>query len=899
MATKTESVDFDYLEDGEFVDLTTVRKEDKEASTVKNPFFLDSTGSKLLKMGDKELFTSYKKLYVLCLKDSLIENKVPLKLADSYLPTSASFWNDLAEDLELIEAPMRLLKVNKTRMKATIVDRSYLQWFNKKGFTLDENEVVVMMFHIKSSHVKKYVSLFDGGVTFNDYFNSKILASAFDCEWYEPIKQNLLSMVSSLKESSYWKSKRNCSINMTNSFYSRRMNFNMISNEGNIKATTKTLGQDEGKSVTELIDRLSKGSKHYGGNDYMRFISKKDNHIDASNALQSKNGYKLYYIPLESSVFSYPEIRKNVTNLLESLSNSQEKMLLFAGLASSRDHWGTVFNNKRVLETMKPVFEKYPHVARYVIGYPFLMAYLEECIKKGYSTVGDRHVFDIDTASKLPFFPYVHDIDPHLSPYVPLLVSKSVLQSNLNFLGLRMLKNYKDYGIADLKTFKRNFNLMTTRTENASIFDGLDWKKVGMEVTGSCILSCAMKRSPLLELMKGDSETEKMKSFFTTYFKNDVDIMHYSKSVFDFMDAVRDTHVVVENNVKKHISADGKVQINPIKDIVVHVTSTYLETMEKIEPDFSAEHVIKNITNVDVLADFYARYVIAKTDSNKKLSKGYSREKNALYGHFYDNMKSAKEIDVYVSKTIAEDNDSDHEIYFTYNDIVPESMKVSEDKNIAVMRISENIKFKLSSVHMPYEIEIFRRKFKEPFSTVSRFHLGSVRSYYDGENVYMLPSSVGSLLSFVNIDYKYFAGKRTPLQIFAKYRSRGVGVFLNAQERSTMLEYLHISSEWKEMYEIDPKNKDSVEKVTGSLTLDSNIFKPTKFLTEFNELSDSDLFSNVKELEYVSTLEDYNKVMESKGYKYKGVDWNLFKTINDNGSVTPFSMDLVRLGLQE
>lgn len=899
MDSKTESLKFDYLEDGELVEISATRKDVGEEATLKNPFFLGPTGSALLKIEDRELFSSYKKLYVLCLKDSLEENKVPLKLSNYYLPTTATFWKDLANDLELIEAPMRLLKVKQTKMKSTFVDRSYLQWFNNKGFEFEEKEVVVMVFNIKSCHIKEYVCLFEGGVSFDDYFNSKLLASAFDCEWYEPVKQNLLSKVSSLKESSYWKSKKNCSMNMTNSFTNRRMEFNLISDEGNLKATTKTMGQEEGKSVTDLIDRLSKGPKYYGGNDYMRFISKKDDHVDATKALQSSGGYKLYYIPPDSSVLSNSEMRIKVTNLFESLTSHQEKMLLFGSLASSRDHWGTVFNNKKILETMKPVFENYPQVARYVVGYPFLMAYLEECIKKGFSSAGDRHVFDIDTASSLPFFPYVHDVDPHLSPYVPLLVSKNVLQSNLNFLGLRMLKNYKDYGIADLKTFRRNFNLLTTRTEEASIFDGLDWKKVGIEVTGSCILSCAMKRSPLLELMKGSTETEKMKSFFTTYFKNDIDVMHHSKSVFEFMDAVRDTHSVVESNLKKYMSENGKVEIKPIKDIVVHVTSKYLETMEKIDPEFSAEYVIKNISNVDVLSDFYAKYVIAKTDSNKKLSKGHPREKNLLYSHFYDNLKSVKEIDVYVSKTISEDNDSDHEIYFTYNDIVPDAMKIPEAENEPVIRISENIKFKFFSVHMPYEIEIFRRKFKEPFSSVSRFHLGSVRSYYNGENVYMLPSSIGSMLSFVNIDYKYFAGKRTPFQIFAKYRSRGVGVFLNAQERSTMLEYLNISDEWKEMYKINLKNKDTVEKVTGSLTLDSDIFKPTKFLGEFSGLSEEDLFNNVKEIEYVTTLEDYNDFMKSKGCVYKGIDWTQFKTINDRGSVAPFSMDLVRLGVQE
>ena len=90
-----------------------------------------------------------------------------------------------------------------------------------------------------------------------------------------------------------------------------------------------------------------------------------------------------------------------------------------------------------------------------------------------------------------------------------------------------------------------------------------------------------------------------------------------------------------------------------------------------------------------------------------------------------------------------------------------------------------NTKYNITSAFINHDIEIFRNKNSDPFSLISKFHLNCVRGYYDGTTVKLLPSCVSALKTLVNMDFKYFAGKRNPYQIINKYRMRGFGTILN------------------------------------------------------------------------------------------------------------------------
>ena len=133
-----------------------------------------------------------------------------------------------------------------------------------------------------------------------------------------------------------------------------------------------------------------------------------------------------------------------------------------------------------------------------------------------------------------------------------------------------------------------------------------------------------------------------------------------------------------------------------------------------------------------------------------------------------------------------------------------------------MFKVNEGLKYKVESPFLNHALEIFQIKYQEFFSCVSRFHLPCVRGYYNGDNVYLLPSCVSAHMTFVNMDYKYFAGSKDPIEIINKYRTRGFGTILNDTEKIHLVEYSSSINSWKNLYDLNIKNQDSVNNVFGN-----------------------------------------------------------------------------------
>ena len=88
-------------------------------------------------------------------------------------------------------------------------------------------------------------------------------------------------------------------------------------------------------------------------------------------------------------------------------------------------------------------------------------------------------------------------------------------------------------------------------------------------------------------------------------------------------------------------------------------------------------------------------------------------------------------------------------------------------------------------------------------STVANFHMPCVRAYYNGDNVYMTPSFISAHMTFMNIDYKYFAGSKDPINIINKYRMRGFGCWLNKNELNTCIKYIYEVPFWNNLFNIN------------------------------------------------------------------------------------------------
>lgn len=856
----------------------------QESDKVVNPFFVSLKGGPVTYMKNKDIY-AYKRCLLLCRQDKYHDfnfSSLP-QLANKVMTTDQFL--KLGEYLILIEGNLRIVKNQNHRKQSIIVDRYMLTHFNHNNLTLESNEIVVPLFEqTMSTCVKLYMPMYTYQYTITDVLKMKML-----CEYYNCGSQNVHvskrfhDMFKLLEDTDYWTNDYNCKLNMTEAFTGRT--FQHKDAHKNIKASVvvRQSAVKDTKARAVIQNILSPNNNGNISNYNLPFQIKTD-FTDASSAVKKANSdYKLYKI---SGII--PSITKEqVSELFQMTTDQKERYDLFNAFLLSKTHCHLVVNNLQVLECMNSLITKLAPVYRYVFGYAWLTMYMEECIKKTRTTTDDRYVFDINTANKLPFFPYCHE-DPHLNPYFTLLVDKKTLDASNNCHGVPMIKGYDNYGIDTLDGFRKKFNIFTTGREEMSIFDGLEtetdsnkWKHFA--VGGSLIPSCAEKRNPLIEqLVKPEqSYKEQWSRFFTEYHNDsDIDLMCNKKSVFGFMDEVGKLKELVTSNLNEIVGRDisDTVRIEPIKSLLIVVNAKYVE---ECMPDYDYDYVIENINSNEIKEVLYEKYTKSKFASNRKLRSNKSLNTNELYESFFK-VSSVDEMNVILVDNdnyynVQYDSDSDYCIYL--NDVRGSDNKVSDKENIMLLRISENIKFKIKSEHLLHSIEVFRTKYEEFFSCVSRFHLPCVRGYYDGGNVYLLPSCVTALMTHINIDYKYFAGIRDPIDIINKYRMRGIGTIINTQEKTHMLNYNSNVSSLQSMFGLSGSKSANCSKHFGSKNIGDNIYKPGRFIEGYPD----DIYNNPNYSYVTSAFEMYDT------NTFDGaLNFMKFKTIGDDGTVTPF-----------
>ena len=122
----------------------------------------------------------------------------------------------------------------------------------------------------------------------------------------------------------------------------------------------------------------------------------------------------------------------------------------------------------------------------------------------------------------------------------------------------------------------------------------------------------------------------------------------------------------------------------------------------------------------------------------------------------------------------------------------------------------------------------------------------------------MLPSCITAMMTGINIEYKYFAGIRNPVEIINKYMQRGFGIILNTEELRQFQEF-------------------------NSKLPEDNLFKLTNN-------TDTSLFGvrniNHKSFQGFTTDYDYLTDTDMDNYYNKDIVNPLkFKTINAQGNI--------------
>jgi hypothetical protein len=833
-----------------------------------NPFFIEFNNYELAHINNIGLSTKFQRTLILCLAGELKKNITNSKNFDAQVQiicnshVSPHDLNIIKDHFTLISCPIEFVFKKTHRMSSKIVSSDDLQQFNHNNIKLYSEEIVVIMINTYENILRDYVKLYDYRQNIIDMFPRKLLFDIYKNDDSNVLKKFRTQMFSG---DNYWSNKFNCALNMTSYYNSRRFSY-------------KGMIQHNAKNKKEL-------NTNNKIDNYNEFMIGRTTYTDISKAVRFKD-YVLYVPPKETIT------REQVNNMYKICATEHDVYVLTSSILMSVNNFHHVLNNKTVLEQLntpnsfgvwmknKSFMMRYAVIMKYLIGYCWLAFYIEEALKNKDITDKDRFVYDADTACQLPFFPYLTS-DPHLNPYLPILVSHNILNNTNNMWGLKMIEGYQ-YQIANTKEFIENFNIFTTGFANKNILDGIDWSNI--VVSGSSMTACSLKKHPALVRYAGNHVSQKNQLYNDLYKDSDIDVIVYNDDIFEYINKVINIHTTIKENVKSYYKRND-VSITATKSLVFIVSTEY---MKQKYPQYDLDYIIANMDKTCFKEKFYQTYINLKIENNDveriKLGKSFQ----SIYEHHFS-LVNVSEMRIFLVNDVLDkykQNNYDNEYYIRQNSAAKPSDKKFKDTSPVLMKISEGLKFHISSSSIKHSLELFRIKSPEWFSIVSRFHVPTVRMYFDGKNVRMLPSKITTDMTFMNLDYKYFAGTKDPGDIIIKNASRFVGLFLNNVELHNVTRYCSESKKWKSV------TKDSKIPL-GGMGIQDNITKPGLFDSVENKIdSDRIKYENV-DYKYVMTDEQFiNEYKNRFGYSSDDSSINLLKlkTINKKGFVEPLNV---------
>lgn len=724
-------------------------------------------------------------------------------VSDSELRRSFMNYSILKSNIEALE-----------NHKDTIVvlDRDLLQNYNSENYELDRSEYVIVLPNIRKEHVMKYLKLYDTSTSIDQLSDIMAMYDYANCENDFNTKSSIIKLASNLSESMFWK--KRFGNNMNEWFDSQ-----WFSNPTNCKIVAEAKKTDK-NDCTKLFRDSEK--------------------ITAD-----------FYELSKRSEFDAHMVRK----WLESMGDEKAKLALLINIILSKELCHLVVNNDRCLDEFRENIYKIGPYMRYIFGYSILSLYLEE-IKKGESASwDDRFVFDIETASKLPYFPFnVHDL--HFSPYFPVLVSDEKLNQRNNLLPPTRIKN-QFTGITNLSDFKRNFNIWTTKNQGMSAFDGFDWK--GIALVGDAIQACSQDQPVLENCMNTEGSLAKVMFFAEYYSDSATELVCNDETINDYIDTALKVFSSVFGNYKKIFSEDiiKNVKLDTEKRLNIYIKNDYLDESKFKLSDIDTATFRNNLfityvtwatlRNASILEKFEANekdidsalQLVASGDINiivvEQLPKPSSVEGAYCYAKSHNSRGAT-----------CEPNDANILIEEEIKFIICESVIDSKDKSGLIRDI------------------VIRSIGSESFmSFCYKQTLGSSRAYYNGETVFMLPSCVCTLLSGVSPDLRSF--DKNPFDTVITNHTRGFGVCLNKNQKQQLEKYSEI-----------------VKVKYGKYTPSSNAYKVTK-----NGRYTDGKYVHVDEGMCIVDMSDIKQQFSAVTNHEDQIDVYKLRTIDENGDVVP------------
>ena len=117
---------------------------------------------------------------------------------------------------------------------------------------------------------------------------------------------------------------------------------------------------------------------------------------------------------------------------------------------------------------------------------------------------------------------------------------------------------------------------------------------------------------------------------------------------------------------------------------------------------------------------------------------------------------------------------------------------------------------------------------------------------------------------------------------------RGYGILLNDHEKQHMVYYnSKLNSKLNNMFNINIKNKENINKFFGPQSINENIYKPLVFLKNFPKDIYNTISTSLKVFTKISDISDY--LDDEKNYDSTNslINTLKLKSINNDGKVEP------------
>lgn len=805
-----------------------------ENNFIQNPFYIGFNGGNLLKHGMKKIY-EFDTVIVLTnnsLSSEFMSHFFSAKLKQSDINR---FTENVNNSIKFIRVSRNILFNKIHYYKANLVKDSDLKIiFPNDNF--NPVEIVLPLFELSSEDVKTYCNLYKTTTNIENLKKSFELNMQFN-KTNSLVSDNLSKLISELKESDFWTKSRNCKLNFTNMFNVRYFQ----SRTDNNKFTLMVQTPDREKLA------MPDGTSNYP----TRNLNEK--FFDVATILKKNfDGNRTFYATIPDSHYT----DKDFMGLLKMIKTEKELYELTTNILISKEYCHLIMKSEP-LTFLANLFEKYNGAYKYSFGYAFLTLYLEESLFLTKAMKENRFVFDINTANKLPVFPFLQT-DLKQNPYISPLIHNDHGDFQNNLVGLKYIDNYDGYGVCNLETFKKRLNIFISGEPDKDIFEGINMANYGL--SGSIIPACIPKRSPLYDsyLNEFKDETTAFKNFIQNYYgSSDIDIMCNLPNYSDFITNAYDVYKTIMKNTN---STENDSSYDTVRTIGISVSKQFFrETVDDFNQKFAvkwtSEEYQENVKDIRVKFYLHAKYYYIKNRMNEALYQKHGEITNEFLILFMKPL-SVDNLTIYILQDDEYDmgaRKKDTDFVFYTNDFRTDENKVKDCQNKALMKIGESIRFKLCFKKLNKTFELFKTAGPDFFSTVAKFHLPCVRAYYTNSNVYILPSCIGAMMTGMNIDYKYFAGIRDPNDILVKYMKRGFGTILNKEEIKQLKEFL-------------TKN-NITQNYLGPKEVYSDIFTQ---------------FDSKKEYKYIS---NYDELKKKYNKTNKVVNCLKFTTVSENGNI--------------